>query len=97
MYWSIIKSTFLGKNVPLIPPLLVNCNFITEFKEKTELFNSYFAKQCRTMSSDHKLSQTITFYTNERLSSFDFDINNVIKIIKNFAPKKAHGYDNSII
>ena len=40
-YWSILKR-FLNKvKIPLIPPILVNDVFITDFKDKSTLFNEY--------------------------------------------------------
>ena len=45
-YWK-ISNMFLNKcKVPRIPPLFENDNFISDCKEKTALFNDYFAKQC---------------------------------------------------
>ena len=32
--------------VPCIPPIFHENKFITDFSEKTELFNSFFANQC---------------------------------------------------
>ena len=45
-YWSIMKTFFNGKKVPVIPPLLFSGAFVTYFQEKTNIFNSFFAKQC---------------------------------------------------
>ena len=36
-YWSILK-TFLNKKIPCIPPLFHESKFVTNFKEKAELF-----------------------------------------------------------
>ena len=44
--WSIIKTFFNGKKVLVIPPLLFSGAFVTYFQEKTNIFNSFFAKQC---------------------------------------------------
>ena len=41
-YWSIMKSFFIGKKIPFIPPLFENNEFITHFKKK-ELFNLFCA------------------------------------------------------
>ena len=41
-YWSIMKTFFNGKKVPVIPPLLFNGPFVTDFKEKANIFNSFF-------------------------------------------------------
>ena len=45
-YWSILKSFLNNKKIPLILPLFYENCFITNFKEKAELFNSFFADQC---------------------------------------------------
>ena len=40
-----MKTFNNGKMVPLIP-LLVNVEFVTNFKEQANIFNSFFAEQC---------------------------------------------------
>ena len=44
--WSILKTFYSGKKVPFIPPLLINNKLVTDFQEKANVFNSFFAKQC---------------------------------------------------
>ena len=34
------------KKIPEITPLFYNNNFISNFKEKSELFNEHFSEQC---------------------------------------------------
>ena len=48
-YWSILKSFYKGTKVPLIPPLLVNNKTVSDFTEKTNLFNDFF---CFPVHSD---------------------------------------------
>ena len=43
-YWSILKTFLNNKKIPCIPPLLHNDKLITNFKEKTEIFNNFFYK-----------------------------------------------------
>ena len=51
-YWSILK-TFLNKTkTPSIPPILHNNIFITDFLEKANLFNQYFAHQCTILDTE---------------------------------------------
>ena len=45
-YWSILKTFLNNKKIPWIPPLLHNGKFIMDFKEKAELFNDFFTRQC---------------------------------------------------
>ena len=40
MYWSVIKTFSNSKQSPVIPPLLVNNNLISNFKEKANIFNN---------------------------------------------------------
>ena len=44
-YWILLKALLNGWKIPCIPPLFHNDKFITDFKEKSKIFNS-FAKQC---------------------------------------------------
>ena len=59
-YWSIIKSCYNGRNIPIIPTLSVNGKIITNFKEKTNLFNKYFSSQCNPLPNDSKLPENQT-------------------------------------
>ena len=45
-YWSILKTLYNGKKIPLIAPILINNKIISNFKEKSNHFNSFFASQC---------------------------------------------------
>ena len=37
-YWSILKTFYNGKKVPIIPPLFINNKFVTDFQEKANVF-----------------------------------------------------------
>ena len=41
-YWSILKTFLNNKKIHFIPPIYHNNNYITDFKEKVEIFNSFF-------------------------------------------------------
>ena len=45
-YWSILKTFYNGKKIPLIPPLLVKDKFVTHMKTKPDILNKFFAEQC---------------------------------------------------
>ena len=68
-YWSIFKSFLIGKKIPCIPPLFENNEYITDFKKKAELFNSFFANQCFLINNNSQLSPTLSYKINERLPS----------------------------
>ena len=54
-YWTILKTFYNKRKIPLIPPLLVNNSFVTDFKEKADLLNDFFGKQCTPVASDRTL------------------------------------------
>ena len=41
-YWSILKTFYNDKKVPLIPPLLIENKFVTDIKTKANIFNKFF-------------------------------------------------------
>ena len=60
-YWSISKTLVSGSKIPLIPPLLVNNEFVTDFLEKANLLNEF-------LENNVDLSQTTAlFLTNQPL------------------------------
>ena len=50
-YWSILKSFYNDKKVPLIPPLLIEDKFATDIQTKTNIFNKFFADQCQPLNN----------------------------------------------
>ena len=49
--------------VPHIPPLLVHDKLITEFEDKANIFNKYFASQCTTINKNSVLPSTLDHLT----------------------------------
>ena len=41
--------------MPCIPPIFHENRFVTSFKEKAELFNSFLAKQCSIIDSGNEM------------------------------------------
>ena len=54
-----IKTSFKQQEIPQIPPLVHENEFVTDFKEKAELFNFHFATQCSLVSNSSKLPSHI--------------------------------------
>ena len=97
-YWSILKTFLNNKKIPCIPPIYHNNNYITDFKEKAQIFNDFFAKQCTLVENSSKLPTNSFKRTNNLLSTISFTKDDkimikVAKIIKNLNPNKAHGFD----
>ena len=44
-YWSLINTVLNKAKMPIMPPLLENGLFITDFTEKAQIFNDYFLLQ----------------------------------------------------
>ena len=75
---------------PLIPPLLVNDNFLTAIKMKACIFNKFFAEQHTPLKNDSILPVNQIFLTQSQLSSLDFNKDKILKIIRAINIYKAH-------
>ena len=67
---------------------------MSDFTEKANLFNDFFATQCTPLSNNSVLTSVISFKTQSRLSTINFEKEDVLKIIRNLNDDKAHDYDN---
>ena len=79
-YWALLKIFLNNRKIPVIPPLFHNNKFVTDFKEKAELFNSFFAEQCSLIKNESKLHPRFHFLTDKRLSTVKF-VSNEIKLM----------------
>ena len=57
--WSILKTFYSGTKMPLIPPIIIDNKVITNFREKANFFNIFFASQCMLIVNDSILPSTI--------------------------------------
>ena len=62
---------------------------VSNFKEKANLFNKYFASQCNAITNSSVLRTTIPRKTRPRLTSIDFEDNDVIKTIRSLNVNKT--------
>ena len=58
-----MKFVFSCKKVPVIPALLFNGAFVTDFQQKANIFNSFFAKQRTLVSNNSALPSEFTYMT----------------------------------
>ena len=73
-YWSLLKAILNNKKVPCIPPIYHNNKYVTDFKEKSEIFNYFFANQCSLIPSNSILPSEIKLFTEHTLTSWDFPV-----------------------
>ena len=92
-YWSTLKMFLNNKKIPCIPPLKHENKYVTDFKVKAEIFNSFFAEQCSLMKNSSKLPLTFLKRTDKFISSISFSSNNISRIIWDLDLNKAHGQD----
>ena len=92
-YWSLLKTFLNNRKIPVIPPLYHEGNFVTNFKKKAEVFNSFFASQCSLIKNDSKLPSHLNYKPNYRLLTVNFSIDDITKILQNLDPNKSHGHD----
>ena len=67
-YWSILKTFYNSKKVPLIPPLFIN-KLEPDFKLKTNLFNKFFADKCTPIQNNSVTPNFIECESVKRLTS----------------------------
>ena len=76
-----------------VPPIYDNNRYVTDFKEKCQLFNSCFSEQCTILKNISTLRNTCSKHINNILDTIIFSIEDIYKILKNLDPNKAHGHD----
>ena len=54
-YWTLLKTLINGKKVPVIPPLLINNLYISNFNEKANAFNNFFSNQCSSIDTGSEI------------------------------------------
>ena len=92
-YWSIIKTLVNGKNVPVIPQILVNNKLVNKFQDKADIINEHFSKQYQPIPNNSTLPSIKTFESSKRLSSVDIDFKKILKLIQCLNSNKAHGHN----
>ena len=88
-YWSILKSFYDDKKIPIIPPLLVDNKFATDIQMKANYFNNFFAEQCRPLKNSSILLLNQMFLTQSRLNYIDFNGYEILKIVRALNIHKA--------
>ena len=87
-----METFFNGKKVPVTPPWLGS--FVSDFQEKVNISNSFFAKQCTLVSNNSVLHSEFTYMMEEHIHSVTLSESDVIKMIRVLDVNEAHGHDN---
>ena len=91
-YWTLINTVLNKVKIPMIPPLLENGLFVTDFTEKAQIFNDYFILQCTTINTGSEIPQDDPV-TTTLISHFVISEEKILNIIRSLNPNKAHGWD----
>ena len=91
-YCSILKTFYNNKKIPLIPPHLIDDKIVTDIQ--ANIFNKCFADQCTPLKNNSMLTTNQLFMTQARLISLDFNVREILKIIRALNINKAHGHDH---
>ena len=67
--------------------------YITDFKKKAELFNSFCGNQCFLINNNSQLPPTLSYNANQRLSAVKITDYDILELIAKLDPNKAHGHD----
>ena len=93
-WWNLSKS-FLGSKLhQSIPPLIEDGNVISSNAEKCEIFNIYFANQCKLPSEDNPMPlPDFSYRTDARINGFQINENDVQKVLLSLKSSSATGPD----
>ena len=96
-YWSLLKTFLNNKKIPYIPPLYHDDKYACDFKEKSKIFNNYFAQQCSVINTSSTVPERILYRTDAPLAKIIFTTDDIANMIKNLDSNKSHGHDNTSI
>ena len=91
-YWALINTVLNKAKIPIIPRLLENGLFVTDFTEKAQLFNDYFILQCTTIDTGSVIPEHNPI-NSTLIDTFVISEEKILNIIRSLNPNKAHGWD----
>ena len=92
-YWSLLKAILNEKKVLCLPLIFHSNKYVTDFKEKSGIVNSFFANQCSFIPNYSILPPELKLLTEHALTSYDFSETDIVEMINNQNSSKAHGHD----
>ena len=91
-FWNAFKTITNKKKYTNIPPIIENNVYISNFFEKANIFNDYFADQCKVLDNGSTLPHMI-YKTNASIYNIDITQNQIVNIINKMNSNKAGGND----
>ena len=91
-YWKMIFKVMNKCKATKLPPILLNGNFIINCKDKANLFNEFFSKQCKPILNSSVLP-TFHYLTRSRINSVVIKSDDILSLIRNIDPNKSNGPD----
>ena len=88
-----MKRLLNEKKIPCISTLFHDDKYIADFQEKKEILDSFFADQCSPISNGSVLPSEFPLWTDSTLTTCHFAKEDILRIINNLDPNKAHGHD----
>ena len=82
IYWSILKTLYNNKKMPLIPLLLIDNELGLDFKNKAIPFNNFFPSKYSPINNDSTLLMLVNFNTTTSLNEINFNEEDLLKIIQ---------------
>ena len=76
--------------------LFISPLFHTDFKEKAELFNTYFAKQFSLIKNYRKLPPQLHFLSGKCLAKVKLVYTEILMFIQNLNSNKVHGHHSDV-
>jgi len=92
IFWNAFKRLSNKKKNTNIPPIIDDDVYISNFRQKANVFNEYFADQCNILENDSVLPD-IQLNTNLSMYNINININQIVSIISKINPKKGGGHD----
>ena len=96
-HWSILKTFINDKKISCIPSVCHDNKFVTDFREKAELFRICFAEQCSLSTKNSELPNNLSFLTEKRLSNVLISNDTVMKILNNPNSINFHDHDMKML
>ena len=91
-FWNAFKTITNKKKYTNIPPIIENDAYISNFRQKANLFNDYFADQCKLFENGSTLPE-VTYKTNESIYHINITVDHIVDIISKMSSNKAGGCD----